>query len=400
MKSWSQFIMVAVAAFAVSAGWPGPSVLLAGPLQQVEGKPKAAETKKKKKKSGESSKVGTTQPGDSEADVAAANEKPNAFPKGKREKQFKTALGEEYKVQRTDHFFVIYNADEEVVKDFIARLERTYDSVHRFATQLNIKITYPKEKLPVVFCNDFAEYDRRCKQLVGMNAPPEAAGLYFHEPFNFSLFYDVSQADFIKVHAAEAKRLKEEAKTTKDPNERKNKTRQAEWILNKIDTIQQQQNRSVVQHEVAHQLLFNLGVHLPGVDNPQWFTEGLATQFEPPPNKLGAGFNIVNQERLQEYRESYKDTAPDLRALVGRSREGMLTSEGYALAWALTYYVVKQKSKALPEYVELLKQRKTGEAVSREQQIADFEKCFGKLDSKFTKQWSEFIKKIPYRPPH
>ncbi|HVP13628.1 MAG TPA: DUF1570 domain-containing protein [Phycisphaerae bacterium] len=321
------------------------------------------------------------------------------FPSGPREDEFKAVLGDKYKVRRTDHFCVLYDTEEDVVKEFISRLEKTYGAVHRFASQLDIKIRYPKEKLPVVFCHNFEEYKRRCKQIVGREVPQEAAGLYWREPFDFSIFYDMSEAQFIKEHAERARQLKEEAKNSKDPNDRKEKTRQAQFILNKIDAFQQDQNRSVVQHEVAHQLLFNFRVHSPGKANPQWFVEGLATQFEPPPGKMGAGFNVINQRRLRVVREKYKKELPDLREFVGDPGKGqpMLTDEGYALSWAIVNYLIKQKGKDLPKYVETLKHRKVGADASAEQDIADFEECFGKIDEKFKKKWQAFIKELPYR---
>ena len=156
----------------------------------------------------------------------------------------------------------------------------------------------------------------------------------------------------------------------------------------------------MVQHEVAHQLLFNFRVHKPGAANPQWFVEGLATQFESPPGKMGAGFNVINQRRLRVLREKYKKESPDLRDFVGNPNKGgsLLTEEGYAIAWGMVHYLVKQKSKDLPRFVEALKRRKPGQSITPEEDIAAFEECFGKLDDKFAKKWMGFIKGLPYRP--
>jgi hypothetical protein len=351
------------------------------------------------KPSGESKEGPTTKKAGSD-DKGGKKEHLKPFPVGPREAGFKEMLGDGYQVRRTDHFFVIYDAPEDVVKDFISRLERTYEAVHRFASQLDIKIKYPKEKLPVVFCRDFDEYDRRCKQIVGRGVPPEAAGLYWREPLNFSIFYDMSQAKFVKEHADRAMQLKEEARTSKDQEDRKKKSREAEFILNRIDVFQQNQNRSVVQHEVAHQLLFNFRVHKPGAANPQWFVEGLATQFESPPGKMGAGFNVVNQRRLQVLREKFKKESPELRDFVGDPSKGgqLLSEDGYAIAWGMVHYLIKQKNKELPKYVEMLKQRMPGQSVAPAEDIADFEECFGKIDDKFKKKWLTFIKGLPYRP--
>lgn len=322
------------------------------------------------------------------------------FKKGPREKEFADAVGEEYRVKPTDHFIVLTNADEAIVKDFLPRLEKTYDSVHRFVDQVGVKIKYPKEKLPVLFCHDFDEYSARCKQFTGQPAPGEAAGLYWREPLNFSLFYDMSQVSFIKETTAKAEQLKQDAARTPDRNAKQAKLREANWYINRIAIYQQEQNRSVVQHEVAHQLLFNLQFHKADVDNPQWFVEGMATLFEPPPGKTGAGFNVINQSRLGEIRDALVVMkTDDLKNFISRTRTGMLSSQGYAQSWALCYYLVKRKSKELPKYVELIKKRPVDKVLSAKENLADFEKCFGKVNDMFTKKFTNYITKLPFMPP-
>lgn len=349
------------------------------------------------------------------------------FPRGPREKEFIKKLGEDYKIKRTAHFFILYNTEDEITKDFIPRLEKTYDMVTRFASQMKFKVIYPKEKLPVIFCNNFEEYSKRSQQFAGQPAPSQAAGLYYRHPLNFSLFYDMSQVDFIKETNRKAEQLQAEARGSNDPAVRKAKSREAQWYINQIAQYQQEQNRSVVQHEVAHQLLFNLNVHNHKVDNPQWLVEGMATLFEPPPGKTGAGFNVINQQRLGDIRGTLiKEVAGAPAASGGRNRPagparqqpvqmkaedfksfianpspsgGMLSNEGYAQSWAVCYYLVKRKSKQLPAYLELIRKREVNAVITPEQDLADFEKCFGKVDDTFTKKWANFITTLPYLPP-
>lgn len=324
-----------------------------------------------------------------------------AFPKGNREKKFSKGLGEDYRIKYTDHFVVLTNAEEEIVKDFLPRLEKTYASVHRFVDQVGVKIKYPKEKLPILFCHDFPEYTKRCRQFTGEPAPSDAAGLYWPEPLNFSLFYDMSQVDFIKETTAKAEKLRQEAAATSDRNAKKDKLREADWYVNRIAIYQQEQNRSVVQHEVAHQLLFNLQFHTLEGDNPQWFVEGMATLFEPPPGKTGAGFNVINQGRLGEIRDVLRVMETDeLKAFIAqRYGGGMLSSQGYAQSWALCYYLVKTKRKQLQKYVELIKKRPPGKLISTKQNLEEFENCFGKVDNSFNKKFTNYITKLPYMPP-
>jgi hypothetical protein len=324
------------------------------------------------------------------------------FKKGGRELEFRKKLGADFAIKRTHHFFVLYNGDLEVVKDFIHRLEITYTAVHRFVAQMGIDITYPKQKLPVLFCSDFDEYNARCQQLAGVGAPSDAAGLYWRFPLDFSIFYDMSQVRFIKETEEKARKLQEEARAATDPGVRRDKSREARWYLNRIDIYQQESNRSVVQHELAHQLLFNLGFHKFDADNPQWFVEGMATLFEPPPGKRGAGFNVINQHRLGEIREKVAGmSAEQFKSFIGSPSPGggMMSSEGYAQSWAICYYLVKRQRKVLPQYVKLIRSRRRGETILPKQDVEDFEKCFGRIDEMFVKRWSNYIRKLPYRPP-
>lgn len=323
------------------------------------------------------------------------------FPKGPREKVFAEKLGEDYRPRYTDHFVVLYNVDEKVVKNFILRLEQTYKSVHRFTEKQGIKIEYPKEKLIVIFCLDYDELDGLCEQFVGRSAPASVAGLYWSGSVNFSIFYDMSQSKAMLEFASKADRLREEARKARNRRVKRQKFKKAQWYVGRAKRYQQTRNRSVVQHEVAHQLLYNFEVHRSGVRNPRWFLEGLATLFEPPPGKSGAGFNVINQKRLGAIRETFVNyTADDLREFVGagHTRGKMLSLENYARSWALCYYLLKTKGKQFPTYIDLIKQRSRRKEMTPQDAIADFEKAFGKIDGKFTNRWSRFITTLPFMP--
>lgn len=323
------------------------------------------------------------------------------FSRGPREKEFAEKLGENYHPRYTDHFVVLYNCDEKVMKDFILRLEQTYKSVHRFTEKQGIKIKYPREKLIVIFCPDYDEYNGHCKEIVGRGAPASAAGLYWSGAANFSIFYDMSQSKAMLDFASKASKLREQARNAKNPRVKRQKSKEAQWYVGRAKRYQQTNNRSVVQHEVAHQLLYNLQVHRSGARNPQWFVEGLATLFEPPPGKSGAGFNVINQSRLGGIRETFVNyTAGDLRKFVGAgaTRGGMLSLENYARSWALCYFLLKKKRKQLPIYIDLIKQRSRRKEMTPQDAIDDFEKAFGKIDGKFTKRWSRFITALPFMP--
>lgn len=378
----------AVLVFAISlAWWGGPGWAARAAPGDDQPKKSTGGAKKKKPKP------------DAAAQARSLDE---AFPKGPREREFRKLLGEDYRVRHTDHFVVFYSADEVVVKDFLHRIEKTFDSVHRFATKLNIKVRYTDDKLPIVFSKDHQEFRGVFRGIRGGDPPDAAAGLYLSGKPNVSLFYDMSQNPFMKEWADKVRQLQEEARKATDSDTRKAKVREAQWYSNRSLVYQEEQNRSVVQHEVAHQLLYNFRVHNwdSSWANPQWLVEGMATLFEVPPGKHGAGINVINQRRLGDIREAFPNfKTENWRQFIGEPSAGrqMLSNEGYAQSWALTYYLVKRKPRELPKYVEMIKKRKTSRPVSAEQELTDFEKCFGKVDDQFTKAIADFVKKLPYR---
>ncbi len=102
----------------------------AGQPEPEKKKKKSTKKKRKKKKSGAKSRRSSKDRSSKKKGRGRGSKKGDLkpFPKGPREDEFRKYLGEEYKVRREDHFFVMYNADEEIVKQFILRLERTYKS--------------------------------------------------------------------------------------------------------------------------------------------------------------------------------------------------------------------------------------------------------------------------------
>ena len=328
------------------------------------------------------------------------------FAPGGREKVYAEIVGESFKKRYTDHFVVLYDADEPVVKDFILRIERTYDSVQHFAEKMDIKIEFPKEKLPIIFCGSYETFVEKFGKLYGGHSPPaEAAGLYLPDPVNVSIFFDMSQNKYMKEAAEKARQAHEAVRNSSDANTKREKLREAQWYENSSLVYQQTYNRSVVQHEVTHQLLYNFVVHnrKSPWQNPQWLVEGLATIFEPPPGKDGAGFGVINQMRLGDIREPMqKTTVEELRAFIAKPSPNhqMLPREGYARAWAISCFLVKRRAKQLPGYLQVIKKRTGPAEISPEAQLADFEKAFGTVNDSFLKELKEFIEKLPFKPEH
>lgn len=327
---------------------------------------------------------------------------PESFPSGPAETALTAMFGDAYKIRRTDHFFVLYNTDEAVVKKFVHRVEATYDAVHRFAIKLDVSFSYPDQKLAIIFGDTFEDFEFIHKKLHLRPPGREYAGYYFSGP-NISVFYNGADADWIKARLKKADDIRHEAKNAGTPRERRRLSLWADRVENYARNSAQHRNRMIVQHEMAHQLLYNFQVHRRGVRHPKWLIEGLATLFEPPPTSRGAGFNIINQGRLADMRDFLeKNNAIDFKVML--SEPGQLygnddqLTRGYAHAWAMAQFVTRQRPEQFKKYIDLLNARQPGSATDAEQELSDFESIFGKVDAPFIKRWKQYIMNLPYRP--
>lgn len=360
------------------------------PVKKSESRVKKSDTGKKKSSKGKKSKKGSKK-----------KKKKDEFPKGDHEKQFRIGLGEEFSVKYTPHFAILYNADEKLIKSFIHRLEATYKSVYKLCDRVGVKLKKPKEKLVVIYCDDFHSYSGVCKQFTGDPAPEQAAGLYYRHPYNFSLFYDNTKHPQMREFLNEIDALHKTIKDTRDLGQKKAMSRTVQWYRNKIAAYQEKTNREVVQHEVAHQCLFNFGFHTLEARNPIWLAEGMATQFETPPGKSGAGFGALNQERLGMLRAMLSPYPPNLKMFIlnPTGGEGMLGLDGYATSWGLLNFLLKRHSKEFPGFVQAVLDRSKEESSSYLSDLELFEKHFGPIDEQFQKGWENYIRSLPYKVP-
>lgn len=324
------------------------------------------------------------------------------FPRGQSEIAIHARVGRAYDVHHTDHFFVLYNTNDRILRRFVHRIEVTYDAVHRFATKLEIPLQYPFEKLPIVFCNSYDDFGKAMERLWLGKPKRGFAGFYFQR-WDVCIFYNGADADWIKKRQDTADDIRKRARSASSLAEQRRLHLHADRLINRAKNDAKHWNRRLVQHEVAHQLLYNFQVHRRGVVHPRWLREGLATLFEPPPTRRGAGFNVINQDQLRLIREYIEAgrTIPIKELLTNAelfSGTDDQIDRAYAHAWALAFYVTKQKPKAFRKYIDLLNARPQKTKAPDEQEIADFETCFGPLDETFVKRWEAYLTNLPFRP--
>ncbi len=370
----------------------------------------------------------------------------------KQEEQFRRAAGREFEVQRTPHYLIAYNTDEQLVRDLISRVEYTYSAVYAFCEAMAIPAEHPDRRLEIIFFNQRPAYDRYAHRQ-GFHSGG-TYGVYF-ESANRSAFYNMHndpdmiqlQADIAEAHANLDRLERSLADIPGDGTEvavqlgdgrRLQGTksqlqpvvaREVESTRRELDVLDARRqhysdriNLTVIQHEVAHQVLFNAGVHVRGGVQPRWLTEGMACLFETPPNERGSGIGRINQERLKDFRTAVAGEKPQGRLTAidfidavhdGRfvsldrlvSDPNVFTARGdtgavsYGLAWALAYYLQRTHRDEFAAYLRDLRDRPAGSKVSPTQELDLFETHFGQLDLAFAKRFGGYVLRLAFRPP-
>jgi len=306
--------------------------------------------------------------------------------------------GERFSIHRTEHFVIASDGDESVVTPLADRLEGVYQAVVRFAEDLKLPTRPPSQPLPVLLFDRHSDFERYARA-VGF-ADPSVPG-FFHLRNNTAAFCNVRDLPQLR----DILRRIEQAEATGHIND---------W-RSQHDAIVEKFNRVVIQHEAAHQVLFNIGVLSRDADNPDWLVEGLACQFEV------STPNAVNQMRLADFREAYAATQRAVNAAASdgsalRSDQRLLSLADlvaddefnvvdeskrtirYAQAWALVDYLHRTHGEALAAYLRCIVARASNAPSDRQRRITEFQSVFGPIDQAFEQHWIESVLKLPYDP--
>ena len=329
------------------------------------------------------------------------------------------------RLRRTEHFVVAYNASDESPTALISRLEATHRSVYRFCRINKLPARPLSRRLQVLFFDTYDEY-ARIARAAGFSYQGSVG--FYSQRTNVATFYNIlnsPQLSEINRLIEQAEGRIERLRRTRPIDRRalRVQVRERFRLVNVRDRTVERLNRSTVQHETAHQLLFNAGVHVRGARNPDWLVEGLACLFETPPSASGAGAGAVNQLRLADFRACLGEADPggqlkadDLQTALAAGKFvplSRLVSDPtlftrradpnlvhyYSQAWSLVCYLQRAKREKFAEYLGLLGQRQVGQPVGPEQEIAEFQSIFGSLDERFERRWAAYIlTKLRFKP--
>ncbi len=342
-------------------------------------------------------------------------------------------VGPKARAVTTKHFVVAYDTTIETVRRLTSRVEATSRGIEKFCTFNGI--AYAPSKTPLeILLFDQPESFYRYAAALGVRA--EGLNGFYYTGTNRSAFFNILNHPSLGELRQGIERLEEQVaqlnrqEFNKAQRARKRELlKQLHYYRNRRNQLVEKLNRTVVQHETAHHLLYDGGVHVIGAPNPVWLVEGLAVLFETPPSAKGAGIGVTNQMRLADFRAACGEkldpqkkrprkmmpenlrTAYDagrfipLRRFITLHRFSEDPSNPnvgyyYAQAWGLTFYLQRTQREELARYINALAKRTPGEPVAPEEELAQFEAVFGLVDARFERRWAAFIFNLRFVPEY
>lgn len=315
-------------------------------------------------------------------------------------------LGEDFRLRRTRHYSILYNTSQEDVRAFGVAIEQTYRSCVNYCLKLGVEVEPPKKKLLIYYFEEHGDYSRFSRELGRGDRPQSQPGVFFPD-LNRSMFFNFrNQESFKRARKAaeeQIEELKERLRRGRlSSQQRKAIGRQiaeARKKANRSKTLGGDMNEAVVQHEVSHQVLWNVGFHNPRsfLANPRWFIEGTAMMFEPISDGRSANFGAVNTQRLRQYRGLLQaGKLIPVRDFISSMVyfDPKTITIAYAESWSLVHYLNRTKRQQVKKYVARINKRPRDYRPTPEDEITAFEEAFGKIDRRWVARWQRWMKKV------
>lgn len=381
---------------AVASSWT--SALQADPIDEKDPKKSTKEATTKKGDKEDSKK--------SEGDAQGVDM--SSVPADEKiEKAALKALGDGFKIKRTAHYSIIYDTSDEDLKSFTIAIEKTYRSAMNYSIKLGIPTRKPAKKLPIYYFNEHKRYNDYSVSIKKGPRPQNNPGVFFPD-LQISMFYNMRDSSGLKQHIdgveKQIEQLNNQLRGRNVSVEQKKQIREQIKALRTNSNVNKNiggsGSETTVQHEVSHQVLWNIGFHNPDqfFANPRWLAEGTAQLFETISTGKSSNVGAVNKSRLKAYRalEAAKKLFP-LKDFVSSARFFEAPDDmqiAYPESWALVHYLNRVKRDELRAYVAILNKRPVDYEPKLEQELKDFEKAFGKLDAKWEKKWQQWMKQV------
>lgn len=274
-------------------------------------------------------------------------------------------LPDGFQIYTTPHYVVAYETSRDFAKWVSSMLERLHRAFTNYWSRQGFELSEPEFPLPVLVYASVDSYKRAAfKDL--RTATSTVVGYYSIKTNRVSM-YDLTGVE-----------------NSRGGGRRRSSLKQINQLLSVPAAVPLV---STVVHEATHQIAYNCGLQQRFADLPLWLVEGMAVYFEAPDLSSGRGWRgigKVNYPRLRTFRRNIRNWGPgSLAAMVTtdkRLRSTRTAADAYADAWALNYFLIKQRPEEYTKYMQLLSKKPQLEQTTPEERLAEFREHFGDLE--------------------
>lgn len=284
-----------------------------------------------------------------------------------------------FAVHRTQHYVVCYNTSRAYAQWCGALFERLYRSFFNYWSRRGFALREPDFPLAAIVFADRESYAQHAAGELG-----EAAGSiigYYSLRTNRMTLYDLTGIE-----------------TVRRPGDRRGSAAEITAMLSRPEA---ERAVATVIHEATHQIAFNCGLQTRYADIPLWVSEGLAVYFETPDLRSSKGWRTmgaVNPVRLQAFRDYVSRRPPDSLATLltddNRFRDPERAQDAYAEAWALVYFLMRQRPQQFHAYLQQLAEKPPLVWDEPATRFSEFEAAFGHDLKAIDRDLLRFIERI------
>ncbi|MAR12010.1 MAG: hypothetical protein CL681_18845 [Blastopirellula sp.] len=281
-------------------------------------------------------------------------------------------LGGDFRFHQTAHYLIAYNTSQAYAEWCGSLYERLYRAFHNYWEKRGVTLVESEVPLIALVFDGKVSYGKYARTELGETTSSVIG--YYSLRTNRVAMYDLTRTDSLR--------------------ERNPRISSAAHVNRILSQPGGERTVATIIHEATHQLAYNCGMHDRSASIPLWLSEGMAIYFETPDLKSSSGWRrigSINRVRLAGFRQYLRTRPADslltLLASDLRLRQTRTAADGYAEAWALSYYLINRHQKAYAKYIQTLAAKKPLQVDTPEERVAEFQAAFGedlqKLDQDF-----------------
>lgn len=292
--------------------------------------------------------------------------------------QFQEQLPQGFGVYKTRHYVLVYNTSEAYVQWVAELFESLYRRFYNYWKTKGVRLEEPRFPLVAVVFSNKASYLTYAEREIGETARSMIG--YYNMKTNRMVSYDLTGIDGLLPAG------------TRVPNSR--------VIQQILSRPQAERTVATIVHEAVHQLSFNSGLQVRLAGNPLWLSEGMAMFFESPDQSAkGWGaigrVNVHNLRLFLQYLPQRSENS--LETLIvddARFRDAATAVHAYPESWALTYFLLRTKSREYVAYLQELAELEPFTEVTGRERLDTFKQHFGSDLQKLDREFVNYIRHL------